>query len=72
MEAYKMKYLMDSSPFEMTIELIKNMNKEEYVEIILKNNEMSMHINLYKENTIELRDLLTELINKMKVGKEQK
>jgi hypothetical protein len=66
MEAYKMKYLMDSSPFEMTIELIKNMNKEEYVEIILKDNEMSMHINLYKENTIELRDLLTELINKMK------
>ena len=61
-----MKYLMDSSPFEMTIELIKNMNKEEYVEIILKDNEMSMHINLYKENTIELRDLLTELINKMK------
>jgi hypothetical protein len=67
-----MKYLMDTSPNNLEIELkeIKiNKGLTECVEISMRDYESSMYAYLDKNNVIELRDLLTELINKMEDNK---
>jgi hypothetical protein len=67
-----MKYLMNTSPSNLEIELKEiKINKEltECVEILMRDYEIGMNANLDKNNAIELRDLLTELINKMKDNK---